>query len=42
MIVLDASAALELVLRAAGHPGLVSKVLRSGETIAAPTLITSR
>jgi len=39
MIVLDASAALELLRRAAGHPGLVSKVLRSGETIAAPTII---
>jgi predicted nucleic acid-binding protein len=39
VIVLDASAALELLLRAADHPGLVSKVLRSGETIAAPHLI---
>jgi len=39
MIVLDASAALELLLRAADHPSLVSKVLRSGETIAAPYLI---
>lgn len=39
MIVLDASAALELLLRAADHPSLVSKVLRSGETIAASYLI---
>jgi len=39
MIVLDASAALELVLRAADHPGLVARVLRSGETIAAPHLL---
>jgi predicted nucleic acid-binding protein len=39
MIVLDASAALELLLRAADHPGLVTRVLRSGETIAAPHLL---
>lgn len=39
MIVLDASAALELLLRAADHPGLVDRVLRSGETIAAPHLL---
>jgi predicted nucleic acid-binding protein len=39
MIVLDASAALELLLRAADHPGLVARVLRSGETIAAPHLL---
>jgi hypothetical protein len=37
MIVLDASAALELLLRAAEHPGIVDRVLRSGETIAAHT-----
>ncbi|MEY3205154.1 MAG: hypothetical protein RLZZ21_1485 [Planctomycetota bacterium] len=36
MIVLDASAALELLLRATDHPWLVDRVLRSGETIAAP------
>lgn len=39
MIVLDASAALELLLRAADHPGLVDRVLRSGETIAAPHVL---
>ena len=39
MIVLDASAALELLLRAADHSGLVDRVLRSGETIAAPHLL---
>lgn len=39
MIVLDASAALELLLRAADHPSLVARVLRSGETIAAPHLL---
>lgn len=39
MIVLDASAALELLLRAGDHPGLVARVLRSGETIAAPHLL---
>lgn len=39
MIVLDASAALELLLRAADHPGLVDRVLRSGEAIAAPHLL---
>jgi len=39
MIVLDASAALELLLRAADCPGLVDRVLRSGEGIAAPHLL---
>lgn len=39
MIVLDASAALELLLRAADHPRLVARVLRSGETIVAPHLL---
>lgn len=39
MIVLDASAALELLLRAGGHPALVERVLRSGETVAAPHLL---
>lgn len=39
MIVLDASAALEMLLRAADHPGLVDRVLRSGETLAAPHLL---
>lgn len=39
MIVLDASAALELLLRAGDHPGLVDRVLRSAETIAAPHLL---
>lgn len=39
MIVLDASASLELLLRAADRPGLVARVLRSGETIAAPHII---
>ena len=39
MIVLDASAALELLLRAREHPRLVDRVLRSGETIAAPHVI---
>ena len=39
MIVLDASAALELLLRAGRHPALVERVLRSGETIAAPHLL---
>jgi predicted nucleic acid-binding protein len=39
MIVLDASAALELLLRAGDHPGLVDRILRSGKTIAAPHLI---
>ena len=38
MIVLDASAALELLLRAADRPGLVARILRSGESIAAPHL----
>jgi predicted nucleic acid-binding protein len=37
--VLDASAALELLLRAGNHPGLVARVLESGETIAAPHLL---
>lgn len=39
MIVLDASAALELLLRAADRPGLVTRILRSGESIAAPHLL---
>jgi predicted nucleic acid-binding protein len=39
MIVLDASAALELLLRAGRHPALVERVLRSGETVAAPHLL---
>ena len=39
MIVLDASAALELLLRAADCPSLVDRVLRSGEGIAAPHLL---
>lgn len=39
MIVLDASAALELLLRAGRHPALVARVLRSGETVAAPHLL---
>ena len=39
MIVLDASAALELLLRAGDHPGLVDRVLRSAESIAAPHLL---
>ncbi|MBL7193297.1 MAG: type II toxin-antitoxin system VapC family toxin [Pirellulales bacterium] len=39
MIVLDASAALELLLRAPDHSRLVARVLRSGETIAAPHLL---
>jgi len=39
MIVLDASAALELLLRAGDHPGLVNRVLESGETIAAPHIL---
>lgn len=39
MIVLDASAALELLLRGRDHPLLFTRVLRSGETIAAPHLI---
>lgn len=39
MIVLDASAALELLLRAPDHPGLPAKTLRSGETIAAPHIL---
>lgn len=39
MIVLDASAALELLLRATDHPRLVDRVLRSGETIAAPHVL---
>ena len=39
MIVLDASAALELLLRAADRPGLVARILRSGESIAAPHLL---
>lgn len=39
MIVLDASAALELLLRAPDHPRLVNRVLRSGETIAAPHVL---
>jgi predicted nucleic acid-binding protein len=39
MIVLDASAALELLLRAPDHPRLVDRVLRSGETIAAPHVL---
>jgi predicted nucleic acid-binding protein len=39
MIVLDASAALELLLRAADRPGLVTRILRGGESIAAPHLL---
>lgn len=39
MIVLDASAALELLLRADDRRGLVDRVLRSGESIAAPHLL---
>jgi predicted nucleic acid-binding protein len=39
MIVLDASAALELLLRAADRTGLVARILRSGESIAAPHLL---
>ena len=39
MIVLDASAALELLLRAQDHPKLVERVLESGETIVAPHLL---
>lgn len=39
MIVLDASAALELLLRAGDRPVLVDRVLRSGESIAAPHLL---
>jgi predicted nucleic acid-binding protein len=39
MIVLDASAALEILLRAGDRQGLVDRVLRSGETIAAPYLL---
>jgi predicted nucleic acid-binding protein len=39
MIVIDASAVLELLLRPHDHPDLVAKILRSGETISAPHLI---
>ena len=39
MIVLDASAARELLLRAPDQPRLVDRVLRSGETIAAPHVL---
>jgi len=39
MIVLDASAALELPLRATDQPSLLTRVLESGDTIAAPHLI---
>ena len=39
MIVLDASAALELLLRAGDRPRLVGRVLRSAEMIAAPHLL---
>ncbi len=39
MIVLDASAALNLLLRGSDHPGLVDRILRSDETIAAPHLL---
>ena len=39
MIVLDASAALELLLRGGARPGLVGRILRSGESIAAPHLL---
>ena len=39
MIVLDASAALELLLRAGDHPGLVDRVLKSGDTLAAPHIL---
>lgn len=38
MIVLDASAALELLLRATDQPSF-TRVLESGDTIAAPHLI---
>ena len=39
MIVLDASAALELLLRAATHERLVHRLLESGELLAAPHLL---
>ena len=39
MIVLDASAALELPLRAATHERLVNGLLESGELLAAPHLL---
>ena len=39
MIVLDASAALELLLRAAGHPQLVARALASAELLVAPHLL---
>ncbi|MFM1904164.1 MAG: hypothetical protein RLZZ440_2064 [Planctomycetota bacterium] len=39
MIVIDASAVLELLLRPHDHQDLIAKTLRSGETIAAPHLI---
>lgn len=39
MIILDASAALELLLRPGSHPRLLQRILRSGETVAAPHLI---
>ncbi|MEI6257828.1 MAG: type II toxin-antitoxin system VapC family toxin [Planctomycetota bacterium] len=39
MIVLDASAVLELLLRAASHDRLVDRVFRSGEVLAAPHLL---
>ena len=39
MIVVDASAALELLLRAATHEPLVVRLLGSGQTLVAPHLI---
>jgi len=39
MIVLDASAALELLLRAAGHRSLVARTLAAGELLVAPHLL---
>lgn len=39
MIVLDASVAMELLLRPGSHPRLVQRILRLGETVAAPHLI---
>jgi predicted nucleic acid-binding protein len=39
MIVLDASAALELLLRAAGHRQLVTRTLTSAELLVAPHLL---
>ena len=39
MIVLDASAALELLLRAAAHEKLVHRLLETGELLVAPHLL---